>query len=421
MRSQHRWMVRRADSTSTARTRALALLAVTSAIGGSGLAAGGTAGALLGAQLAGTNAAAGLPLGLLVLGSAGSALLISRQTSRVGRGSSLALGYAVGAAGALLVVLAAVTTSLTTLLGGSLLLGGANASIFLTRYAAADVGGEAVRGRALGLVFFSTSIGAVTSPLLLGPSGDLAQSMGLPRLSGLYLTAVVAFSVAGLLLAATSRASRPRHAAVGGVLRQQGTSAPTWRELAAGVRAAPATQGVAVLATANFVMVAVMAVAPIHLMAHGQSLEMIGTAIALHVAGMFAPSPISGWLADRVGPLAVMAIGLLLTLVAGLGGGVVDQTNAHSIMAVLVIVGVGWNFGVVGASTLIARSVTPALRAHVEGIGEVAMGVAAAIAAPAAGLVIAVGSFSSLSLLAATAAASALAAGIVRATLLRPT
>jgi hypothetical protein len=95
-------MVRRADSTrqaeppasdaSAARTRALALLAVTSAIGGSGLATGGTAGALLGAQLAGTNGAAGLPLGLLVLGSAASALLISRQTSRVGRGSSLGLG-----------------------------------------------------------------------------------------------------------------------------------------------------------------------------------------------------------------------------------------------------------------------------------------------------------------------------------------
>jgi hypothetical protein len=125
-------MVRRADSTrqaeppasdaSAARTRALALLAVTSAIGGSGLATGGTAGALLSAQLAGTNAAAGLRLGLLVLGSAASARLISRQTSRVGRGSSLALGYAAGAAGALLVVLAAVTTSLTTLLGGSLLL-----------------------------------------------------------------------------------------------------------------------------------------------------------------------------------------------------------------------------------------------------------------------------------------------------------
>ena len=110
-----------ASDASAARTRALALLAVTSAIGGSGLATGGTAGALLGAQLAGTNAAAGLPLGLLVLGSAASALLISRQTSRVGRGSSLALGYAVGTAGALLVVLAAVTTSLTPLLGESLL------------------------------------------------------------------------------------------------------------------------------------------------------------------------------------------------------------------------------------------------------------------------------------------------------------
>src|SRR5215207_8869753 len=109
---------------------ALAVLAAASATGSIGLGAGGTAGALLGAELAGTDAAAGLPLGLVVLGSAGSAMVISRRSNRVGRESSLALGYVLGSAGAALSVAAAVVSSLPALLVASVLLGSANASVF---------------------------------------------------------------------------------------------------------------------------------------------------------------------------------------------------------------------------------------------------------------------------------------------------
>ena len=348
-----------------------------------GLAAGGTAGALLGAQLAGTDAAAGVPLGLLVLGSAGSALLISRQSDRIGRGWSLALGYLLGSAGAALSVLAAVAGSLVVLLVASVLLGSANAALFLTRYAAAEAGGEAAGGRALGLTLFSTSVGAIASPLLLGPSGDLAQAAGLPRLSGIYVTAGLAFLAAALTLGTASRPA-PGHAA---------RAAPTWRRLMEITLEAPARYGVALLAGANFVMVGVMAVAPVHLMAHGHGLEMVGTVISLHVAGMFAPSPVSGWLADRVGPVAVAGVGCLLLLVAGVGGALADPHRAGSAVLVLVILGAGWNFAVVGGSTLIARSVDVSLRVYVEGIGEVAMGVAAGAAAPLAGVLIAFGGF----------------------------
>jgi MFS family permease len=358
-----------------------------------GLAAGGTAGALLGVELAGTDAAAGLPLGLLVLGSAGSALWISRQSNRVGRARSLALGYVLGAAGAALSVLAAVAGSLPALLGGSVLLGSANASVFLTRYAAAEAGGEAAEGRALGLTLFSTSVGAVASPLLLGPGGDLAQAVGLPRLTGIYVIAGLAFLAAALMLGTASR-----HGSATLRRRADGLAAPTWRQLRSVRLAVPARLGVALLAGANFVMVGVMAVAPVHLMAHGRDLEMVGTVISLHVAGMFAPSPISGWLADRIGPIAVSAIGCLCVLLAGVGGALSDPQSVGSTVLVLVILGVGWNFGVVGGSTLIARSAGASLRVYAEGIGEVAMGVAAAAAAPLAGVVIALGGFSALSL-----------------------
>src|SRR5918995_1617460 len=288
---------------SGARRTALIVLAVATAIGSAGLAGGGTAGALLGAELTGSDAGAGLPLGVLVAGSAGAARLISRRTRQGGRGRSLMLGYLLGAAGGVLVIAAAVVSSLPALLAGSALLGAANSSVFLTRYAAAEVGGVAARGRALGVVFFATAVGAVSSPSMLGPSGDLAHALGLPRLSGLYVVAVLAFTVAALLLAAVSSPAVPYAGRGAALLGTSEGPKVTRQEPAAGLATVPARLALAVLAATNVVMVAVMAVAPVHLTGHGHGLDLIGIIISIHVAGMFLPSPISGWVADRVGPV----------------------------------------------------------------------------------------------------------------------
>lgn len=127
----------------------LLVVALATAIGSPGLAAGGTAGALLGVALTGTETAVGLPLGLLVVGQAVSALFVSSMTGRVGRGLGLALGYALGTIGAVVVILAAVAGSFAALLVGSTVLGAGNTAVFLARYAAAEVEDAAARGRAL--------------------------------------------------------------------------------------------------------------------------------------------------------------------------------------------------------------------------------------------------------------------------------
>lgn len=365
------------------------LLALTLAtlVGATGLAAGGSAGALLGARLAGSDAAAGLPLGLLVLGSAAAAVLISRLTVRLGRGRSLALGYLIGGAGAGLVICAVAASSLIALLIGSILLGAANAAIFLTRYAAASLTGAEARGRALGTVLFGTAVGAVLSSSLLGPSGRLALAVGLPPATGLYLVAVGAFAVAGALLAATSTARLRhigRHAAL---LGATGSAEIRHGELRSALLAPPASSALLALAATNFVMVAVMAVAPVHLSMSGMRLQLVGVVIAIHVAGMFAPAPVSGWLADRFGPRAVGAASGVLLIAAGLAGALADRDATVPVILVLALLGIGWNLGVVGASTLLTASVPAALRPHAEGIGEVAMGVAAAAGAPLAGLI----------------------------------
>jgi MFS family permease len=386
-----------ATATLRRRTR-LAVLAAATAIGALGLAAGGSAGALLAEDITGKTALAGLPLGVLVAGSAVSALLISWRTGRAGRTAGLVLGYAIGTGGAALVIAAAVVDDLALLLAGSAALGAANAAIFLSRYAAAELGGETGRGRALGVVFLATAVGAVLSPNLLGPSGDLAEAVGLPGLAGLYLVALAAFLGAGFLLGALPGASLPVGEA----------RAVTRRELRVGLWSARVA--LVVLALTNLVMVAVMAIAPIHMVEHGHRLDLVGVIVSIHVLCMFAPSPVTGWLADRAGSAIVAALGSGLMVAAGASGAVMDLSNSLEMTAMLALLGLGWNAGVVAGSTMLAASVPGHLRPQAEGIGEVAMGLAAGAGAPVAGLLVAYGDFTTLSMAAVIAGALMLAA-----------
>jgi MFS family permease len=369
----------------------LGVLAAATAVGSLGLAAGGTAGALLAEDITGSEAAAGVPLGVLVAGSAAGALLIARRSSRAGRAAGLLLGYALGTAGAAVVIVAAVASSFAVLLAGSAALGAANAAVFLTRYAAADLGGDADRGRALGTVFVAASVGAIASPNLLGPSGYVAGAIGLPDLAGLYLVAIPAFAIAGLLLGRLPRQRAPLVEGAGPA------------DTSAGVMGlSSARAALVVLGAVNFVMVAVMAIAPVHLTDQGHDLDFVGLVVGIHVVGMFAPSPLSGWLADRAGSATVVSLGAVLLVAAGLSGAVVDSSGHVGVTIVLALLGLGWNAGVVGGSTMLASSVPAAQRPRAEGFGEIAMGGAAAVGAVFAGIVVAYGGFPALALAGAT-------------------
>lgn len=389
----------------------LFVLALATIAGSMGLAAGGTAGALIAADMTGSTASAGLPLGLLVVGSAVGAVLISRRTQRRGRASGLLLGYALGIVGAAAVVAGAVAGSFGAVLAGSAVLGAANAAVFLSRYAAAEAGGEGGKGRALGVVLAATAVGAVASPNLLGPSGQLAGWLGLPSLTGLYLVAVPSFAIAGALVATLRRPNGAGHPA-----QPVPATSPSIRGVARGSGVWPAC---GILAVTNLVMVATMAVVPVHLAASGHDLESIGILIGVHVVGMFAPAPLTGWLADRLGGHTVAAVGAVLLVTGGVAGATADPHSGGAVMAALTLVGIGWNFGVVGGSTLLVASVPPSVRPHAEGIGEAAMGLAAGVGAPVAGLAVAFGGFAAFA--AAGAAVSALALVAIRLVYTRTT
>lgn len=368
------------------RVQGLRALRVAAVCGGAGQALAGSAGALLAGQLSGSAAMDGAPQALLVAGAAMSAVGISTLNRRRGRRTGLAAGAATAVAGCLVVTLGAAEHALSAVLLGCLLLGAGNTSVMLGRYAAADLAAEALRPRSMAAVLVATTLGAVAGPNFLGPAADFAGAVGLPRLSGPYVIGAALFCASTLAL-------------VLGLPKVRLAPTPAARPpLGPAGRA-----GLLVLATANLVMVAVMTMAPVHLHSEGSGLTAIGLVISAHIAGMFAPSPLSGRLVERNGPQRMSAVALVLVAVAA-GLAALAAGRTALLVPALVLVGVAWNVALVAGSTLLTRGVLPDQRPSREGWGEVGMGVAAAGGGVAAGPMVMAGGYSSLALTAAAAA-----------------
>lgn len=367
-------------------------------LGGLAQSLAGTAGALLAREVAGSDAAAGLPQALLVVGAAVSALALSALTRRHGRRLALTTGAVVAMSGCVVVALAGMSASLAWILVGSVLLGVGTTTVMLGRYAAADLGPETSRPRAMASVLVATTIGAVAGPNLLAPAGRLGAALGLPALTGPYLIAAVSFAAAAACLAFGLVASPSAQTGPATAVPLPGRDPARTRLGRDGLF------GLVVLSTANLVMVSVMTMAPVHLHHIGVGFGAIGLVVSLHIAGMFAPSPVSGWLAGRYGAVAVAVVaGPVLIAACVLAAGGAGSTSVLTVA--MVLLGVGWNLALVAGSLLLTADVPVAERPRREGWGEVGMGAAAAGGGAASGLVMATGGYPAVAAVAAAVAA----------------
>jgi MFS family permease len=393
-------------ATSTRARSGLRALCAATALGGLAQALAGTGGALLARQISGSTAVAGLPQTALVAGSAAAALALSALTRRHGRAVALATGAVLAVAGCIVVAAAAVAASLPLVLAGSLLLGSGNTAVMLGRYAAADLAPDSSRARAMATVLAATTVGAVAGPNLLVPATGLAAALGLPPLAGPYLLGAVGFTAAAGVLIARLGPVRP----------PAGALAPVDPPRRAPAMAGPGpaqTTGLAVLSLANLVMVAVMTMAPVQLHRVGGSFGVIGLVVSLHIAGMFAPSPASGWLTDRFGATAAANVAAVV-LLAATGLAALRSDSPPVLAAAMTLLGVGWNLGLIAGSALLTAGVPAVARPRLEGWGELGMGVAAAAGGAASGPVMAGGGYSLL------AGGGALAAAFVLPAARRP-
>ncbi|PAM98141.1 MFS transporter [Streptomyces sp. Alain-F2R5] len=387
--------------------RVLTVLFASQILSGLGLAAGTTVAALLVQDMLHSTALAGLSSGLLTAGSALAAIAVGRLSQARGRRPGLATGYLVGALGAAGVITAAATDSPALLFVALFLYGAGTAVNLQARYAGADLAAPAHRARAISTVLVATTVGGVAGPALAGPTGTLAVALGLPSLTGLFVIATAAFTLAALVLMIWLR---PDPLLIARTLHTDtaGTSAPPASEPAPGTtRRGPSLPlGVLVLVLTQIVMVAVMTMTPVHMHAHGHGTAASGIVIALHVGAMYLPSPLTGRLVDRFGP-ALIAVWAALTLLAsGILAATAPDSSVALLALALVLLGLGWNFGLVSGTAIVTDAVPLTTRAKTQGLVDVAVAIAGAAGGMASGLVVAAAGYP---VLAITGAALALA------------
>ncbi len=385
--------------------RTLRVLVGAQVLSGAGLAAGITVGALLAAQMLGSEAYAGIPAALFTGGSAAAALVVGRVSQRAGRRSGLALGYGVGAVGAAAVVLAAVLDNVVLLFAAFAVYGAGTATNLQARYAGADLAAPAHRGRAVSTVLVSTTVGAVAGPNLVGVMGDVAAAWGIPPLAGPFLLGGAAYAAAGAVLWVLLRPDPLLLA------REQADEDPAPPDDAPaapeGARPAPRSPATArrtvvlagtVMVLTQLVMVAIMTMTPVHMTHHGHAVATAGAVIAVHVAMMYLPSPLSGWLTDRFGPVrvAVAAAGTLLA--AGLVAGLAPATSVLALAVGLGLLGLGWSLGLVSGTAMLTAAVPLAQRARTQGSVDLAVALAGAAGGLGSGFVVASSSYAMLAL-----------------------
>ena len=230
---------------------------------------------------------------------------------------------------------------------------------------------------------WATTIGVVVGPNLTGVGGSVGTSVGVMALAGPYIFSVVAFTLA--LAVVWMGLRRLQQVTVRTKVERQ-PLATTFRR----VMAIPqARLGLLSIAAAHSVMVGVMSMTSVHLRHHGASLTIVGFVISAHVAGMYALSPVMGWLADRIGRIPTIGVGLAI-LAAAMTCAALAPDEAHSLTGLaLVLLGLGWSACLVAGSTLLSRSVPEDIRTSAQGLSDLTMGVFASIAGIAAGPILA--------------------------------
>lgn len=371
--------------------RTVSVLAVSQMLGGVGVTTGIAVAALLAEEILGSARLAGLAQTTQVLGAALAAFLLARVMAARGRRVGLALGYGIGGAGAVLCVLAGAVDSFPVLLVGTCAIGAATAANSQARYAATDLAEPSRRARALSVVVWATTIGGVVGPNLVGPAGWLGEQLGIERLAGPFLVGAAMLAIGALVVVA---GLRPDPLLVARSLQVKRADRPARRHgvlrtgLSATVRSPRAFLGMTAVVVAHTVMVSVMVMTPIH-MDHGQaSLEIIGFVISVHIAGMFAFSPVMGWLADQVGRIPVVIGGAVALLAAVVLAGTSATGHSAGLTVGLFLLGLGWSACLVAGSTMLTEAVPLEDRPAAQGSSDLLMGLAAAAGGAVAGVVV---------------------------------
>jgi MFS family permease len=154
-----------------------------------------------------------------------------------------------------------------------------------------------------------------------------------------------------------------------------------------------AVLGIAALAVGHVVMVMVMVMTPVHMAHVDVSLQFIGLVISVHVAGMYALSPLVGWAVDRFGRIPIVVAGIVILSASCLVAGLAEGDDVAMLGVGLFLLGLGWSCTLIAGSTMVTDEVAPAERPAVQGLSDLTMNTAGALGGAVAGVVVVVSSY----------------------------
>ena len=332
-------------------------------------------GGLAGLSLAPSTALATLPASLSTLAGLFAAAPFSLLMGRYGRKIGFLVGIACAVIGALLGVYALLIGSFVLLCIGHLALGAALACYQFFRFAAAETVSAEWQPVAISLMLTSGLIAAFVGPQVFILAKDALAPV---PLAGAY-GALAGLSIVGLIPLALTRLPKPV-AAIPQTLRQRLASLSVLKgksiRLAVGLGAV--SQGI---------MVFLMVPTPLAMIGSGFSEALAGDVIRWHVVAMFAPSFFTGFLIEKFGGQRIAFAGVALLILASLAA--MSGLSAAHFYSSLILLGVGWNFGFIGATSILATAVPEADKALVQGANDTVIALVSTLCAFAAGALIA--------------------------------
>ena len=314
-----------------------------------------TIGGLAGQTLASNICWATLPISLIVLGSMLTAAPLSAFMQRYGRRAGFALTAMGGALGAAIGAVGLMQGSFALFLLGSLFTGMYMSGQGFYRFAATDTASDGFKPKAISYVMAGGLLSAVVGPQLVKVTAD---SMVVPFL-GTYL-AVIALNLGGMTLFALLDIPKPA---------QPDRSAPREGRSRGELLRDPTIAVAIICATVAYALMnLVMTSTPLAVVGCGFSTGNAADVVSAHVLAMYAPSFFTGHLIARFGVERIVGSGL--AILAASGAVALMGVQLEHFFIALVLLGIGWNFGFIGATTLLARSHAPAERGRLQGMND---------------------------------------------------
>jgi len=339
-----------------AATRNISLLSATQAIVGSNQAVVMAVGALTGAILAPDPALATVPTSAMVIGLALTAGPATFTIHRLGRRNGFIVGASLAIIGGLAASYAVFLGSFVGFCIALAFLGGSAAFGQQYRFAAADSVPQALKARAISFVLLGGVLAGFLGPRLAYVARNWIEGH---EYAGSFIITAILATIAIAILMFTRLAPTAAHDPEGPVGR-------SWGELLKDPDiVVPMISGMASYALMTFVMVAAP-LAMVHVCGH--PVESATNAIQWHIVAMFAPSFVTGSLIKRFGPHIVTGLGLFLILICAVIA--LSGITEWHFYAALVLLGVGWNFGFIGSTSLLTMSYRPEEAARAQGLNE---------------------------------------------------